>query len=246
MREYGLANSLYWALAEGHACEQSARRNAMDVGGIPSPKCHARGLLMKIPAERLQERRRDDHQVPDSVQPYPTGRHHRRAGRDHHWCHCLGGHVNKPRCKPGSDASFCINTIDRIPSWFPKCIKAFNKFPSTTMRIGRFMDYLIAHCKFNVMACSRDRNILTVPRGRSVPTRYTARSRRSKPPQAPNTGPLTPSRTLANIKKTKKTNNSAPPMIPITTAYSKRKRKKKKKKPQPPITPCRCAGARRS
>ena len=31
LREYGLANSLYWALAEGHACEISARRNAMDV-----------------------------------------------------------------------------------------------------------------------------------------------------------------------------------------------------------------------
>jgi len=31
MREYAMANSLYWALAEGHACEQSARRNAMDV-----------------------------------------------------------------------------------------------------------------------------------------------------------------------------------------------------------------------
>jgi F-type H+-transporting ATPase subunit gamma len=30
LREYGLANSLHWALAEGHACEQSARRNAMD------------------------------------------------------------------------------------------------------------------------------------------------------------------------------------------------------------------------
>ncbi|KEZ44589.1 hypothetical protein SAPIO_CDS3628 [Scedosporium apiospermum] len=30
LREYGLANSLYWALAEGHACEISARRNAMD------------------------------------------------------------------------------------------------------------------------------------------------------------------------------------------------------------------------
>jgi len=30
LREYALANSLYWALAEGHACEQSARRNAMD------------------------------------------------------------------------------------------------------------------------------------------------------------------------------------------------------------------------
>ncbi|CAK7205657.1 atp3 gamma subunit of the F1 sector of mitochondrial F1F0 ATP synthase [Sporothrix eucalyptigena] len=30
LREYTLANSIYWALAEGHACEQSARRNAMD------------------------------------------------------------------------------------------------------------------------------------------------------------------------------------------------------------------------
>jgi F-type H+-transporting ATPase subunit gamma len=30
MREYALANSLYWALVEGHACEISARRNAMD------------------------------------------------------------------------------------------------------------------------------------------------------------------------------------------------------------------------
>ncbi|KAH0560028.1 hypothetical protein GP486_003450 [Trichoglossum hirsutum] len=30
LREYAFANSLYWALTEGHACEQSARRNAMD------------------------------------------------------------------------------------------------------------------------------------------------------------------------------------------------------------------------
>jgi len=30
MQEYALANSLFWALAEGHACEISARRNAMD------------------------------------------------------------------------------------------------------------------------------------------------------------------------------------------------------------------------
>ena len=35
LREYSLANSLYWALAEGHACEQSARRNAMDVSRLP-------------------------------------------------------------------------------------------------------------------------------------------------------------------------------------------------------------------
>jgi F-type H+-transporting ATPase subunit gamma len=30
LKEYALANTLYWALAEGHACEISARRNAMD------------------------------------------------------------------------------------------------------------------------------------------------------------------------------------------------------------------------
>jgi len=30
LREYALANTLYWGLAEGHACEQASRRNAMD------------------------------------------------------------------------------------------------------------------------------------------------------------------------------------------------------------------------
>ncbi|KAI1376261.1 ATP synthase F1 gamma [Hypoxylon crocopeplum] len=30
LREYALSNSLYWALAEGHACEISARQQAMD------------------------------------------------------------------------------------------------------------------------------------------------------------------------------------------------------------------------
>lgn len=35
LREYTLSNSLYWALAEGHACEQSARQNAMDVSSFP-------------------------------------------------------------------------------------------------------------------------------------------------------------------------------------------------------------------
>jgi F-type H+-transporting ATPase subunit gamma len=37
LREYALANSLYWALAEGHACEISARRNAMDVSLVYTP-----------------------------------------------------------------------------------------------------------------------------------------------------------------------------------------------------------------
>ena len=35
LREYALANSLYWALAEGHACEISARQQAMDVSSSP-------------------------------------------------------------------------------------------------------------------------------------------------------------------------------------------------------------------
>ncbi|PLN78099.1 gamma subunit of F0F1-type ATP synthase [Aspergillus taichungensis] len=30
LRQYSLANSLFWAMAEGHACEISARRNAME------------------------------------------------------------------------------------------------------------------------------------------------------------------------------------------------------------------------
>jgi F-type H+-transporting ATPase subunit gamma len=38
LREYALANSLYWALAEGHACEISARRNAMDVSDEPESR----------------------------------------------------------------------------------------------------------------------------------------------------------------------------------------------------------------
>ncbi len=42
LREYALANSLYWALAEGHACEQSARRNAMDVSDASISQFHFR------------------------------------------------------------------------------------------------------------------------------------------------------------------------------------------------------------
>lgn len=44
LQEYALANAIYWGLAEGHACEQSARRNAMDVSdGI----CALRGFLTR-------------------------------------------------------------------------------------------------------------------------------------------------------------------------------------------------------
>lgn len=53
MREYALANSLYWALVEGHACEISARRNAMDV----SIECQfPLWIMLTRESERLQER----------------------------------------------------------------------------------------------------------------------------------------------------------------------------------------------
>lgn len=76
LQEYALANSIYWGLAEGHACEQSARRNAMDVSDDMSALKLSEGWLIGL-AERLQERRRDDQQVPDSLQPNPTSRHYR-------------------------------------------------------------------------------------------------------------------------------------------------------------------------
>lgn len=86
LREYALSNALFWALAEGHACEQSARRNAMDVGG---------DSLLKLEdangdSERLQERRRYDHEVPDSLQPNTSSRDYRRIGRNYHRCGGFG------------------------------------------------------------------------------------------------------------------------------------------------------------
>jgi F-type H+-transporting ATPase subunit gamma len=58
LREYSLANSLFWALAEGHACEISARRNAMDVSisrhRVIVPFTSS---VLTVHSERLQERR---------------------------------------------------------------------------------------------------------------------------------------------------------------------------------------------
>jgi len=53
LREYALANSLYWALTEGHACEISSRRNAMDV----SISNHPPNQYINPSVECLQERR---------------------------------------------------------------------------------------------------------------------------------------------------------------------------------------------
>jgi len=39
--------------------------------------------------ECLKERRRHDHQIPNSIQPYPSSRHHWRAGGNHHWSVCV-------------------------------------------------------------------------------------------------------------------------------------------------------------
>ena len=102
LREYALANSLYWALAEGHACEQSARRNAMDVRSflhLLPPNYKNQGtfpLTSFSPAERIQERGRHDQQVPDPLQQNPAIRHHRGTRRDHHRCHRVGGYVGWP------------------------------------------------------------------------------------------------------------------------------------------------------
>lgn len=59
LKEYALANSLYWALAEGHACEQSARRNAMDVSHHTLTHKSSRAHT-DISAECLQECWRHD------------------------------------------------------------------------------------------------------------------------------------------------------------------------------------------
>ena len=48
LREYALANSLFWALAEGHACEQSARRNAMDVSDPTATSAIEESLTLHV------------------------------------------------------------------------------------------------------------------------------------------------------------------------------------------------------
>lgn len=43
--------------------------------------------------ERIQERRRYDHQVPNSFQSHTSSRHHRRAGGDYYWSLGIGRSV---------------------------------------------------------------------------------------------------------------------------------------------------------
>lgn len=90
LSEYALANSLYWALAEGHACEQSARRNAMDNASKNA------GYVLLYDTWRDQHAntfQRHDQQIPDFVQSYSTSCHHWRAGGDYHRRYSLRGHV---------------------------------------------------------------------------------------------------------------------------------------------------------
>jgi F-type H+-transporting ATPase subunit gamma len=94
LREYTLANSLYWALAEGHACEQSARRNAMDVSTAP----HTQGNRLTV-TERLEQRCRHDQQIHHLVQPNPSSRYYGRVGRNYYWCYRVGGYVNGLRTR---------------------------------------------------------------------------------------------------------------------------------------------------
>ena len=87
LREYALANTIYWALAEGHACEIAARRNAMDVSAFKSSFL----ILLVCPlltcTERLKKRRRHDQQVHHSVQQNTSICHYRRTGGDYHRCY---------------------------------------------------------------------------------------------------------------------------------------------------------------
>ncbi|KAG2027798.1 hypothetical protein GB937_000241 [Aspergillus fischeri] len=48
LREYALANSLYWAMAEGHACEISARRNAMEASISSNASKNAGEMINKF------------------------------------------------------------------------------------------------------------------------------------------------------------------------------------------------------
>ena len=91
LREYSLANSLMWALAEGHACEQSARRNAMDVSRSINISVMINTDLSLV--ECLQERWRHDQPVHHFVQQNPTSCHYRRTCRNYHGCHGFGRHV---------------------------------------------------------------------------------------------------------------------------------------------------------
>jgi F-type H+-transporting ATPase subunit gamma len=93
MREYTLANSLYWALAEGHACEQAARRNAMDVS-VKVVQCSATISDVLLP-ECLKERWRHDQQILNPLQQDTSSRHYRRVGGDHYWCYSFGRYVGK-------------------------------------------------------------------------------------------------------------------------------------------------------
>ena len=82
------------ALAEGHACEQSARRNAMDVSVASFHALLTNSTTDSPSTECLKERRRHDHQVPNSLQPYPSSCHYRRAGGDYHWRVCVRGSIS--------------------------------------------------------------------------------------------------------------------------------------------------------
>jgi F-type H+-transporting ATPase subunit gamma len=100
LREYALANSLFWALAEGHACEISARRNAMDVRVSKLLIISNQYRLTRL-LERLQERWRYDQQIPNPVQQNSTGCDYGRAGRDYHRCNSFRGYVRESKAEDG-------------------------------------------------------------------------------------------------------------------------------------------------
>ena len=76
LREYALANSLFWALAESHACEIAARQNAMDVS--ITTLSHSRAITHCV-IECLEKCRRHDQQIYHPIQQNSTSCHYWRT-----------------------------------------------------------------------------------------------------------------------------------------------------------------------
>lgn len=74
LREYALANNLFWAMAEGHACEISARRNAMENASKNAGEMINKYVQSMLPPDI---RFLTTLQVPDLVQPSAPGHYYR-------------------------------------------------------------------------------------------------------------------------------------------------------------------------
>lgn len=79
--EFSLANALYAALVEGHACEQSARYGVV----FDSTDVLLTYLVQsQCNGQCVQERLRHDWRADHEIQPRSPSRHYQRVGRHHY------------------------------------------------------------------------------------------------------------------------------------------------------------------